>query len=150
MQLENWVNIITIIGGVLTILGYLRSMKNELRNEFRKEITDTTSSLKKEIIDTTSSLRKEIIDTTSSLRKEITDKTSSLRKEITDTTSSLRKEITDTTSSLRKEIIEIKTELKEIKHAISSLDRRITRIEDRLEFSNKIVYIQKEEEPKEN
>lgn len=34
--------------------------------------------------------------------------------------------------------------LKEIKGDIHSLDKRISRIEDRLEFSNKIVYVQHE------
>lgn len=36
--------------------------------------------------------------------------------------------------------------LRDIRGDIHHLDKRITRIEDRLEFSNKIVYIQHEEE----
>lgn len=40
---------------------------------------------------------------------------------------------------------DIRSELKEIRKDIQGLDRRIQRIEDRLEYSNKVVYVQHEE-----
>ncbi len=51
--------------------------------------------------------------------------------------------------NLSKKIDENTTKIVEITLEIRNLDRRLQTIEDRLEFSNKIVYI-KQEEAKEN
>jgi len=40
---------------------------------------------------------------------------------------------------------DLSSEIDRLKKSIESLDKRIQRIEDRLEFSNKVVYIQHEE-----
>lgn len=46
---------------------------------------------------------------------------------------------------IEKRFDKIEDELKEIRKEIIALDRRIQKIEDRLEFSNKVVYVQHEE-----
>lgn len=47
-----------------------------------------------------------------------------------------------TFKNLSKKIEEVKTDLKENTKEIRKLDRRLQKIEDRLEFSNKVVYVQ--------
>ena len=46
---------------------------------------------------------------------------------------------------IEKQFEKIDASLKEIRSDIHKIDKRIIRIEDRLEFSNKIVYVQHEE-----
>jgi hypothetical protein len=45
---------------------------------------------------------------------------------------------------------DLSKEIQDVKKDLNSLDKRFTRVEDRLEFSNKIVYIQHEEKKEES
>ena len=53
-----------------------------------------------------------------------------------------------------KKFDKMEDEIKEVRKDIHKVDRRVMKIEDRLEFSNKVVYLQKEsdfkDESKEN